>query len=97
MIIPTCIRDCSLQSTCSNKQNYLPSSTKQFYFPTHRGVQYVHWVMHKCIIVKVGGKRNTRKVRKKQVNCSKTGGKFFKVGGNNNFRGTRGKCTETGK
>src|SRR6218665_1156371 len=21
-----------------------------------RGVQYVHWVMHKCIIVKVGGK-----------------------------------------
>ena len=22
-----------------------------------RGVQYVHWVMHKCIMVKVGGKR----------------------------------------
>ena len=21
-----------------------------------RGVQYVHWVMHKCIMVKVGGK-----------------------------------------
>ena len=21
----------------------------------HRGVQYVHWVMHKCIMVKVGG------------------------------------------
>jgi len=20
-----------------------------------RGVQYVHWVMHKCIIIKVGG------------------------------------------
>ena len=20
-----------------------------------RGVQYVHWVMHKCIMVKVGG------------------------------------------
>ena len=32
-----------------------------------RGVQYVHWVMHKCIMVKVGGK-NTRKVCKKQVN-----------------------------
>jgi len=28
---------------------------------------------------------------------SKTGGKFFKVGGNNNFRETGGKCTETGK
>ena len=22
---------------------------------TARGVQYVHWVMHKCIMVKVGG------------------------------------------
>jgi len=29
-----------------------------------RGVQYVHCVMHKCIMVKVGGKRNTRKVCK---------------------------------
>jgi len=26
-----------------------------------RGVQYVHWVMHKCIMVKVEGERNTRK------------------------------------
>jgi len=41
----------------------------------------VHWVMHKCIMVKVGEKRNTRKVRKKQVNFLKTGGKFVKVGG----------------
>jgi len=48
---------------------------------TDRGVQYVHWVMHKCIMVKVGGKRNTRKVCKKQVNLSNTGGKFVKVGG----------------
>ena len=23
--------------------------------PSVRGVQYVHWVMHKCIMVKVGG------------------------------------------
>ena len=46
-----------------------------------RGVQYVHWVMHKCIMVKVGGKRNTQKARKKQVNLSKTGGTFLKVGG----------------
>src|SRR6218665_431207 len=48
---------------------------------------YVHWVMHtcKCIMVNAGGKRNTRKVCKKQVNLSKTGGKLVKVGGNNNF------------
>ena len=62
-----------------------------------RGVQYVHWVMHKCIMVKVGGKRNTHKVCKKQVNFYKTDWKFFKVGGNNNFRETVGKCTESGK
>src|SRR6218665_3271553 len=62
-----------------------------------RGVQYVRWVMHKCIMVKVGGKRNTRKVCKKLVNLSKTGGKFVKVGGNNNFPEIGGKCTETGK
>ena len=61
------------------------------------GVQYAHWVMHKCIMVKVGGKRNTQKACKTQVNFSKTGGKFLKVGGNNNFRETEGKCTETGK
>src|SRR6218665_685487 len=54
--------------------------------------------MHKCIMVKVGGKRNTRKVCKKQVNLCKTGGKYLsKEGGNNNFRETGGKCTETAK
>src|SRR6218665_847354 len=42
----------------------------------HQGFQYVHWVMHKYIMVKVGGKRNTRKIRKKQVNFLKTGGNF---------------------
>ena len=46
-----------------------------------RGVQYAHWVMHKCIMVKVGGKRNTRKACEMQVNLSKTEGKFVKVGG----------------
>ena len=40
----------------------------------YRGVQYVQGVMHKCIMVKVGGKRNTHKVCKKQVNFSKIGG-----------------------
>src|SRR6218665_3392442 len=60
----------------------------------YRGVQYVHWVMHKCITAKIGGgKRNTHKVCKKQVNFSKTGGNLVKVGGNNNFRETGGKCT----
>ena len=53
--------------------------------------------MHKCIMVKVGRKRNTRKVCKKQVNLSKTEGKFVKVGGNYNFRETGRKCTETAK
>ena len=28
-----------------------------------RGVQYVHWVMHKCIMVKVGGKIHTKYVK----------------------------------
>jgi len=36
-------------------------------------------------MVKVGGKQNTHKVCQKHVNLTKTGGKFFKVGGNNNF------------
>jgi len=44
-----------------------------------RDVKYVHWVMRKCIMVKVGVKGNTHK-----------GGKFVKVGGNNNFRETGG-------
>ena len=62
-----------------------------------RGVQYVHWVMHKCIMVKVRGK-NTRKVCKKLVNLAKTGGEIFKSrGGKNNFRETGGKCIERRK
>ena len=40
-----------------------------------------------CRGVKVGGKRNTHKVL----------GTIFKVGENNNFRETGGKCTKTGK
>src|SRR6218665_4033062 len=44
-----------------------------------RGVQYVHWVMHKCIMVKVGGK-NTHKVCKKLLNLWKQGGNFGKQG-----------------
>ena len=55
-----------------------------------RGVQYVHWVMHKCIMVEVEGKRNTQKVCKMQMNFSKTRGKFVHVGGKNNFLETEG-------
>ena len=77
-----------------HKRRYISSFTR---IQRSRGVQCVHWVMHKCIMVKVGGKRNTHKVCKKQLNFSKTGEKLFKLGGNNNFRGTGGKCTETGK
>src|SRR6218665_1382506 len=41
---------------------------------------------------------NTRKVCKKQVNLSKTGGKFVKIGGKEKyFRETGGKCIETAK
>src|SRR6218665_3327313 len=64
---------------------------RHFFLTASRGVQYMHWVMHKCIMVKVGGKRNTQKVCKKQVNFDKTEGKFRKVGGNNNFRETGGR------
>ena len=54
--------------------------------------------MHKCIMVKVGGKGNTRKVCKKQVNLSKTEGEICQSRvGNNNFRETKGKCIETRK
>jgi len=53
--------------------------------------------MHKYIMVKVGRKRNTHKVCKKQVNFSKTEGTFFKVGGNNNFRETGGNVLKQGK
>src|SRR6218665_2976792 len=37
--------------------------------------------MHKCIVVKVGGKRNTHKVCKKQVNFLKTVGNIFECRG----------------
>ena len=59
-----------------------------------RGVQYVHWVMHKCIMVKVGWKRNTHKVCIKQVNlkCTETENR-----GNSKFFENRGKSETGGK
>ena len=52
---------------------------------TSRGVQYVHWVMHKCIMVKVGG----NEIHVKYVKTGKfyeiRGGNFAKVGGKGKF------------
>jgi len=58
-------------------------------FPHHnlginslRGVQYVHCVMHKCIMVKLGGTKNTMYVKKKVKKTRKfyeIRGKFEKV------------------
>ena len=53
-------------------------------------------------MVKVGGKRNTQKVCKKQVNFSKTEGKFIKVGEkvsteSENFSKIGGKSETVGK
>jgi len=49
-----------------------------------RGVHYVHCVIHKCNIVKIGGKRKVNKVCKKHVNFTKSG-KICISRGNNNF------------
>src|SRR6218665_996493 len=47
-------------------------------------------------MVKVGGNVKDKKY-KKQVNLTKSGGKFEKVGRNNNFPGTWGKCIKAAK
>src|SRR6218665_2410576 len=55
--------------------------------PPFRGVQYVHCVMHKCIMVKVERKRKTRKVCKiKHFNSTKSWGI-------KKFSETEGKCS----
>ena len=63
---------------------------------TSRGVQYVHCVMHKCSMDKVGGKRKTYKVCKKHVNFRKSVG-IWKSRGKEKFREIGGKCIETAK
>ena len=42
---------------------------------THRtrSVQYVHWVMHKCIMVKLGGNEKHVNYVKKPVDFTKSG------------------------
>src|SRR6218665_1086735 len=47
-----------------------------------QGVQYVHCVMHKCIMVKVGGNEKHRKCVKTRK-FHEIRGKLGKVGGNN--------------
>src|SRR6218665_4031659 len=56
----------------------LHQSAHNYALPS-RGVQYVHCVMHKCIMVKVGGK-NTRKVCKNTFILRNQGGNLSKVG-----------------
>jgi len=46
-----------------------------------RGVQYVHCLMHKCIMVKLGGNEKHIKYVKKYASFTKSEGKFGKVGG----------------
>src|SRR6218665_1126691 len=57
----------------------------QIAFKLRRCVQYVHCVLHKCVMVKAWGKRKTQKVCKKDANFTQSGGKFAKVGGNENL------------
>jgi len=52
----------------------------------------MHCVMHKCIMVKLGGNEK-HKVCKKHKNFTKSGGKFAKVG-EYNFHERGGKFTE---
>jgi len=43
-----------------------------------QGLQYVHCVMHKCIMARYGGKRKTHKACKKHIHLTKTEGNFEK-------------------
>jgi len=64
----------------TNNEILLCLSNNNNYCNTRRGVQYVRCVMHKCIMVKLKGKRKTHKVCEKDVNFMKSEGKFAKVG-----------------
>jgi len=58
-------------------------------------MQCMHCVMHKCIMVKVGGDEKHRKCKTRKFD--ETRGKFAKIGGDNNFSEIGGKCTEAAK
>ena len=55
-----------------------------------RSISTHNCVMHKCIMVKLGGERKTRKVCKKHVNFTKSGVTFKKVWGKYKFCRNRG-------
>src|SRR6218665_1579108 len=62
-----------------------------------RGVQYVHWVMHKCIMVKVGGKVHVKYVKSRRI-WLKQEGTICKSRGERIIFAKQGwKCTETAK
>ena len=54
-----------------------------------RGVQYVHCVMHKCIMVKVGGNENDRK-HVENTEILRNQGEIWQS------RGTKDKCLVLG-
>ena len=63
----------------SHRHNHALSSEQ------HSGVQYVHCVMHKCIMVKAGGNEIHVKYAKSRK-FIEIRGKFAVVGGKKNFR-----------
>ena len=66
-----------IQSVTESQSVYIIISYRWYEttFVFVRGVQYVHLVMHKCIMVKAGRSEIHRKYVK-QVKFSKTGGHF---------------------
>ena len=66
----------------SDRRGEIPMSFGGMLGDVSRGVQYVHWVMHKCIMVKVGGEIQRKYVKSWWI--------FRKQGGNNNFRQSGG-------
>ena len=64
-------------------------------YKTSRGVQYVNWVMHKCIMVKVGGEIHVKYVKSCWMFWKQR--EFWKQGEIQNFRESGGKCSKTGK
>src|SRR6218665_3019525 len=88
---------CNNRASCNFNLNVLIfqhfSSIQQCKEIVFRSVHYIHFVMNKCIIVKLGGKRKTHKVCKKHK-FSENREKNFEKWGKNNFREIGGKCIE---
>ena len=71
-------------------QLYYDLSAKTTFAPLVRGVQYVHLVMHKCIMVKVGGKIHVKYVKRCWIFWKQGGGNFGNRGEIRNFRESGG-------